>query len=53
MANTSQLIESCELALKVGHLSAGDVTAIESCLTRAENFRNRRIERCSSITERF
>lgn len=41
-ATTSQLIEFCKLALKVGHLPAEDVTAIETCLSRAENFRNRR-----------
>ncbi|MEU6591380.1 hypothetical protein ABZ923_19520 [Streptomyces sp. NPDC046881] len=41
-ANTSQLIEFCKLALNVGHIAAEDVEAIQSCLTRAEKFRNRR-----------
>ncbi|MEU0253296.1 hypothetical protein ABZ299_12470 [Streptomyces sp. NPDC006184] len=41
-ANTSQLIELCKLALKVGHIAAEDVEAIQSCLARAEKFRNRR-----------
>ncbi|WP_445279649.1 hypothetical protein [Streptomyces sp. DSM 118148] len=41
-ANTSQLIEFCKLALKVGHLAPEEVTEIESCLIRADKFRTRR-----------
>ncbi|MGW5368969.1 hypothetical protein ACWER6_26245 [Streptomyces sp. NPDC004009] len=41
-ANTSQLIEFCKLALKVGHLAPEDVAEIDACLTRADKFRSRR-----------
>ena len=41
-ASTSQLIEFCKLALRVGHLALEDAAEIEACLTRAEKFRNRR-----------
>jgi len=41
-ANTSQLIEICKLALKVGHVAPEDAAEIEACLTRAEKFRDRR-----------
>ncbi|WP_381562918.1 hypothetical protein [Streptomyces eurythermus] len=41
-ASTSQLIELCELALRVGHLAAEDVTAISACLKSANDFRKQR-----------
>lgn len=41
-ASTNQLIEFCELALKIGHFAAEDASEIAACLKRADDFRKQR-----------